>query len=324
MATITGDNAWTDTQSKDTAILLLEHKMVGPRLGTEELWDKLLKSKKIKDQIFEGRNTELNFFSDTVFPLAKASLSCRGAEVMSILRKMNSPLLSSQVLETNKADPLAHARAAEQLFRNVISDENVSFRAVLEVIFDTQLLKIPEKLKFFVGGSSISDNNSESSREEDEQLTEPEEQKDDSEIFAWTSALETSFYRIEGYKSYIEENSLFRTHQGVKGNEFERVMVIMDDDDAGGFLFSYEQYLGAKELSQDSKKKQAAGEEIGVDRTRRLFYATSTRAKSSLVHVIYTSDVTKIKTNLIQRKFAHESEIIEVKVGNGDLEIPFA
>jgi DNA helicase-2/ATP-dependent DNA helicase PcrA len=99
----------------------------------------------------------------------------------------------------------------------------------------------------------------------------------------------------------------------VKGNEFKRVMVVMDDDEAGGFLFSYEQYFGAKEPSQASQKKQDAGEETGLDRTRRLFYVTSTRAKNSLVHVIYTSDVTKVRSNLIAKGFALEGEIIDFK-----------
>jgi DNA helicase-2/ATP-dependent DNA helicase PcrA len=89
-------------------------------------------------------------------------------------------------------------------------------------------------------------------------------------------------------------------------------MVVMDDDEAGGFLFSYEQYFGAKELSPASKKKREAGDEISPDRTRRLFYVTSTRARNSLAHVIYTSDVAKVEANLIERKFAQKSEIIVV------------
>ena len=97
----------------------------------------------------------------------------------------------------------------------------------------------------------------------------------------------------------------------MKGNEFERVMVVMDDDEAGGFLFSYEQYFGAKELSLASQRRRDEGEETGLDRTRRLFYVTSTRAKTSLAHVIYTSDVRKVKESLIEKKFAHEGEVIE-------------
>ena len=121
-----------------------------------------------------------------------------------------------------------------------------------------------------------------------------------------------NFYQIRNYKNYIDGNSTFRTHQGVKGNEFERVMVVMDDDEAGGFLFSYEQYFGAKELSRDSQKRREAGEETGLDRTRRLFYVTSTRAKNSLAHVIYTSDVAKVRKNLIEKRFAREGEVIEL------------
>jgi|GEM_PF-4408869 len=89
-------------------------------------------------------------------------------------------------------------------------------------------------------------------------------------------------------------------------------MVIMDDDEAGGFQFSYEQYFGAKEPSNASKERQRKGEEVSSDRTRRLFYVTSTRAKTSLVHVIYTSDVVKVKESLIERKFAQRCEIIEI------------
>lgn len=311
MAEITVDEAWKDTQSKETAILLLEHKMAGRRLGFDELWDKLSKSDKIKDRISEGENTELNFFSNIVFPLAEASRRERRAELMSILRESKSQLLDASVLEANKDDPLALARVAEHAFREVVSNDKVSFRTVLEALAENKLLRIPEKLQSFIPTSE----ESEAELEPDQTGAVPEaqeesEERDDSEIEAWAEALETDFFQIRNYKDYIDENSIFRTHQGVKGNEFERVMVVMDDDEAGGFLFSYEQYFGAKDLSAASQKKQDAGEEIGLDRTRRLFYVTSTRAKNSLAHVIYTSDVTKVRTNLIERKFAREDEII--------------
>lgn len=313
MAEITDDGDWTDTQSKETAILLLEHKMAGRRLGFDALWDKLSKSEKIKDRIAEGENTELNFFSSIIFPLAEASLNKHRAELMSILREAKSPLLEASEFDVNKNDPLSLARAAEHAFREVVSNDKVSFRAVLEVLSAHRLLIIPAKLQSFVAVSTENEAESESAKTDTIQRIAAEpEVLDDSEISAWAEALETDFFQIRNYKNYIDRNSIFRTHQGVKGNEFERVMVVMDDDEAGGFLFSYEQYFGAKELSADSKRKHESGEEIGLDRTRRLFYVTSTRAKNSLAHVIYTSDVAKVKANLIEKKFAQEREIIEL------------
>lgn len=302
MAGVTGDAGWTDTESEETAILLLEHKMASRRLGFDELWERLSESPKIKDRISEGDNAELNFFSDIVFPLADASREKRRADLMSILRNNKSPLLEANILNDNKDDPLSPARAAEHAFRSVVSNDEVSFREVLEVLAEHKLLRIPEKLQSFISGSE---------ENEDEEQS---EEKDDSEIAAWAGALETNFFQTRNYRDYANGNSIFRTHQGVKGNEFERVMVIMDDDEAGGFLFSYEQYFGAKEISTASQKKLDAGEEIGLDRTRRLFYVTSTRAKSSLAHVIYTSNVVKVKENLVAKKFAREGEIIEVSI----------
>lgn len=311
MAKITGDSEWTNTQSKETAILLLEHRMASRRLGFDDLWDKLSKSEKIKDRISEGKNTELSFFSDIVFPIAEASLNGKRAELMSILRESESPLLETKVLDANKDDPLALARTSEHAFRNVVSNANVSFRTVLEVLAEYKLLIIPTKLKSFVAVPEETEVVAEADQTDTSSEADAKE-TDDSEIDAWANALETNFFQIRNYKNYIDGISVFRTHQGVKGNEFERVMVVMDDDEAGGFSFSYEQYFEAKVLSKESQKKRNSGEETGLDRTRRLFYVTSTRAKNSLAHVIYTSDVTKVKANLIKRKFADESEIIPI------------
>ena len=313
MAEGTGDDGWTNTQSEETAILLLEHKMAGRRLGFSDLWDALSRSPRIRDRISEGGNTELNFFSATVFPLAEACRNKRRAETMSILREAESPLLEAEKLVANKSDPLKLARAAEQTFSDVVSNDRASLRAVLEVIAEHELLRIPVKLQSFVAASE--EGKDESKWDQSGAMLgvdEETEERDDSEIAAWAEALETEFSQIRNYKDYIEGNLIYRTHQGVKGNEFERVMVVMDDDEAGGFLFSYEQFFGVKKLSVASQKKYDDGEETGFDRTRRLFYVTSTRAKNSLAHVIYTSDLTMLRDNPIERKFAQEDEIIEV------------
>ncbi len=93
-------------------------------------------------------------------------------------------------------------------------------------------------------------------------------------------------------------------------------MVIMDDDEAGGNMGSYEQYFEAKNPSEETLRKQNAGEETILDRTRRLFYVTSTRTKSSLALVIYTTDVDKMRQVLNDRKNAISREILTWNNGN--------
>ncbi|TFY91164.1 hypothetical protein DYL59_06685 [Pseudomonas kairouanensis] len=47
-----------------------------------------------------------------------------------------------------------------------------------------------------------------------------------------------------------------------------------NDDDAGGFLFSYENLLGVAPASTNDVKHQLVGKDDSLPRTRRLLYVT--------------------------------------------------
>lgn len=315
MAKTVGDAGWNDPKADETAVLLLEHKMVSRRLGFAVLTDALSKSTKIKDRIFEGDNTELNFFANIVLPLVEAGQVGDDFEIMTILRSHKSPLLEETTFLANEDDPLLAARNAERNLRAKASESGATLRGILDVVAEHRLLFIPNKLKSFV---AVDDDDDDLIDGLDVELVStqiadsivPVAPIQNDEIDAWDAALDTPFDQVRGYRNYINGNSIYRTHQGVKGNEFERVMVIMDDDEAGGFMFSYEQYFGAKDPSASTIAKIAAKEETGLDRTRRLFYVTSTRAKDSLAHVIYTSEIEKVRQSLMDQNFACMEEII--------------
>lgn len=91
----------------------------------------------------------------------------------------------------------------------------------------------------------------------------------------------------------------FGTHQGVKGLEFERVMVVMDDSEARGFMFKYETLFGGK----------AAGDKT-VETTRRLFYVTCSRAKNSLALVAYARDPSRVRQFLLDESWFIDEEIV--------------
>jgi DNA helicase-2/ATP-dependent DNA helicase PcrA len=91
---------------------------------------------------------------------------------------------------------------------------------------------------------------------------------------------------MAAFAGYAEGLSPFDTHQGVKGLEFPRVMVILNDEEAGGFLFSYDKLLGVKAPSDNDIKNQQAGKDDAVSRTRRLLYVTCSRAEESLAIVV--------------------------------------
>lgn len=111
-----------------------------------------------------------------------------------------------------------------------------------------------------------------------------------STLDAWDAFLLCPFHQVEPYLEYVEGRAPFDTHQGIKGRGFPRVLVIIDDEDARGFLFSHEKLFRAKAKSRTDIDNESEGKETTIDRTRRLFYATCSRAMNSLAIVAYTGD----------------------------------
>lgn len=129
------------------------------------------------------------------------------------------------------------------------------------------------------------------------------------ELRAWVEAMDLPIDMVRSYDDYINHRSHFDTHQGVKGLEFDRMMVIIDDSEAKGFLFSYDKLFGVKDLSDTDLKNKENGKETSIERTQRLFYVTCTRAKKSLAVIMYTNDSEKVKTNAISKGWFTEQEI---------------
>ena len=106
----------------------------------------------------------------------------------------------------------------------------------------------------------------------------------------WNYLFEAPWEQIGLYKAYLNGEAELATHQVVKGSEFPHVMVVMDDSEAGGFLFSYDKLFGAKELSASDKTNVEEGKETSIDRTLRLLYVTCSRAEESLALVLWTAN----------------------------------
>ncbi|WP_198288049.1 3'-5' exonuclease [Flavobacterium sp. WG21] len=136
-----------------------------------------------------------------------------------------------------------------------------------------------------------------------------EEDLSDSVIDAWDLALSSPFSQIKQYAIYLSDESKFGTHQGVKGLEFPRVMVILDDEESRGNSFSYDKLFGSKEPTDADKKNIKDGKETNTDKTRRLFYVACSRAEKSLAIVAYTDFPEIVKKNAIDYGWFNENEI---------------
>lgn len=288
MCNQTHDAKWSGADA-DVKTLTLEHMMAARRLGFAQFFGPLSKVDKYQMAFLQGKVSELDYFTKEVLPIAD-SINGDGRNALEIL-KAYSPLLSKQ--NTEKPYELyLRCRDDSQKVANIVNG-NHSIRDVVKVVCSSQLLPVPEVLR---QASILSTTDVNDEWEEDLQ--------------AWVMVMDLPINMVRGYDDYVNQRTRFDTHQGVKGLEFDRVMVIIDDSEAKGFMFSYDKLFGVKELTEIDKKHIEAGEESSVDRTQRLFYVTCTRAKESLAIVMYTSDSEKVKNQAISKGWFSEQEIV--------------
>lgn len=116
------------------------------------------------------------------------------------------------------------------------------------------------------------------------------EAKEDRRKRGWHALFNTPWREIARYRAYLAGEAELATHQVVKGSEFKHVMVVMDDEEAGGNQFSYDKLFGAEALSQTDRDNVEEGNETAIDRTLRLLYVTCSRAEESLALILWAKN----------------------------------
>ena len=289
MAVDTGDDGWNDKATYKS--LILEHHMAASRFGFSNLYMPLNDSGKFDTALRDGSIAELSVLTKMVLPLVKAYQEKNDFEIAKIIRKY-SPLLDRKTLAAkteSQAEILQNAENALESLMELWADNKIpSCLDVLRLIRDTGLFEV---------GSRADD------------LLAEQYEGENQKIIALRTALLASFSELERYSLYVTDNTRFATHQGVKGLEFPRVMVIMDDAQTRSFLFSYEKLFGAKAKTDTDLKNEREGKDTGITRTARLFYVACTRAQNSLAVVAYTEDADSVKNTALSNDWFSENEI---------------
>lgn len=306
MASITGDASWAEA-GRNFKTLTLEHHMAAARFGFAPMFGPIYAEDRLQTSLLEGTLAPLRFFSKEVLPVVKALRGGDDYAVAAIVRKF-SPLLDPMTLKARsegQMEQLKRAKQATESLNAIFADgRQPTFRDVLEEVARSGLFAVPEALTPFAQRdkpeTAIADGVDEPSTYE---------VFDSSETAAWRAMLATPFEQIDGYDQYVSGTSPFGTHQGVKGLEFPRVMLVISDAEARGFLFKYDKLFGVEGKSATDLKREASGEETSIDRTRRLFYVTCSRAEESLAIVCYTSNPRALVGTVLSRGWFEPDEV---------------
>lgn len=276
-------------------------------MGFFDMFEPLYGNADFKTGLLDGTLPALRLFGEQVLPLVQASRDENKFRTMAILRKY-SPVLDETALQACE-DPigqLSGLRASvDKLMSLLRTTPTATFADVLKLVASERIFAIPESLFPFAA-------------EEDEDGAKPADAGSDDEVqhdrresrrLALTDFLASPFSQIQPYMDYLSQAAPFDTHQNVKGREFPRVMVIMDDDQARGFMFSYEKLFGAKDKSKADIENELANQETGIHRTRRLFYVTCSRSERSLALVAYSADPNAVRSHAVAEGWFEEGEV---------------
>jgi DNA helicase-2/ATP-dependent DNA helicase PcrA len=320
MARITEDPAWQNAEAIKT--LTIERHMAAARLGFGELFEPLSRPDKLKDGFRDGTLPAMRLFTHRVLPLVTAQMNRDPFAAMAVLRD-GSPLVDKRGIRAGRAGQttgLDAARAGVAALMTLFEDErDPSCAEVLAVVAEHRLFPIPDQLRpCLPDDSPVAQDMADILAELSPFFDEPDPTTPEATPLtettiteAWTQALEAPFSQVACYLAYVEDRSPYGTHQGVKGLEFPRVMVIADDAHTRfKGLASYETLFDVKRLSPASQKRADQGEETTIERTRRLLYVTCTRAEESLALVLYSEAPDTIRSFLISKGWVAEDEVV--------------
>lgn len=304
MSVAAGDENWQNDIEVKT--LILEHLMAARRGGFLDFFEPLSKLKKESTGLRDGTMSGVSFLLEQILPLADAIRAQNDFKIADIARKF-SPLLKPEQGETVlQIEHIQQAKqAVDKLSELFANDNEPTLFDLLVCINQGSLLNLPDVFSSVIRNAELCN---QLCNEFGEAFREFGEQ--DETIEAWRGALKSSLAHLRAYAEYIADRSRFGTHQGVKGLEFPCVMVILDDEEAGGFLFSYEKLFRAKALSKTDLSNAEEGKENSMDRTLRLFYVTCSRAEKSLAVVAYSKNAMQVKQHAMGQDWFAEHEIV--------------
>ncbi len=246
-------------------LLLLTHTLIGRRTGYAGLLDLYSKRSSFhREHLVGGDDPTINYFLSRVEPLAVSWESDKQSTTIKLLKDFGADLSSKGSLHS----------ARESLDDLLRLRRNGTVGDVLRHLRDSRLVPLPEELDFRLDGRTR--------QIPQEDAKEREYEEKDREFFSGFFGLR--YPELVAFVGFFNEHTPYSTKHGVKGAEFDTVLVVLDDGGANWNLYSFEKYLSGSDLPKNEQRWK---------RTRNLFYVCCSRAKKRLAVVDLTERSTE-------------------------------
>lgn len=292
-----GDEKWQSGGPTDVKMLVIVHRMAALRLGFGELYSAMndRAPDKFSEGFMDGNSWPLRPFISLILPVVVAAAARREFDIMALLRKHSPRLKAERLRERPLADGLAQLRAATTRLTELMAEGSAAtVREVLTLVHQHELLCLEPRMLSYLEEAHQEPEEAAALDADHVDAAAGGDAEDDAELTLEIAAMDAFLAcparQFISYQNYVQQESPFATQHGVKGAEYQRVMVVLDDEEGTHRQYSYDKYFGVKAPTKEDLKKTAAGDETSVERTRRLFYVCCTRALSDLVVVYFSTD----------------------------------
>lgn len=247
-------NTGWDFSPKNTKILMLTHNV----LAAEQHYSQILEVFQFNDSLLKKEDPHIKFLADTVEPACAAFSAGKFGEMFSVIGRKVGSL-------SNLAEKQDWARDMQRLVQLRAAG---TIGEVIDLLNETRKPRLPESV--FKTERLLAEANRE---EIDASMTLTQIEK----------LRPLPYSELIALVDFINDHTPFSTKHGVKGAEFENVLVVLG---RGWNQYNWTQFL------EWFPNRFPANQEEGYFRNRNLFYVACSRPKKNLA-LLFTQELTR-------------------------------
>lgn len=289
------DEGWT-TPDIAVKILVIVHRMAANRLGFGGIYSALndKTSDAMKQGMQDGTGWPVRPFLSFALPIIAAVKAGNEFAAMSLLREFSPRLAPAALTGRRAADVLRELHAAVSRLVAMLDEAGTTIGDIALHLSDTGLFEFDERYARVLGFV----------RDIADTIQEPEAAdavpaEGLSSDAAMAKFFHCSAQELWPYERYVSEGSPYATQHGVKGAQFERVMVVMDEEESDYRTYNYERVFASAEARAADRARALDGDENTWSRTLRLLYVCCTRAQRGLVLAFFVADPATTLENVV-------------------------
>jgi DNA helicase II / ATP-dependent DNA helicase PcrA len=246
------DKGWSLDPS-ETKLLFLTHRLIARKAGYGDLVGVYReRGGFFAEDLLGGDDQTIAFFIDKVERLANVWKEGKQGEAIAILRKSGLELATVGAKKTLR----------EAIDRLVVLRTNGSVREVLSHVREARLFPLLDELSFRLDTAD----------RDTSKMDEKEKDREKADAVFYKDLLALPYTQVSAFVEFFLDHTPFATKHGVKGAEYQDVLVILDDRGANWTMYSFDKYLSGAESPTVPRGK----------RTRNLFYVACSRARRRL------------------------------------------